>query len=116
MIRLVAVATGAVLLILYVAFVVSRLLRTRSRGMSIRMQVFLALALIVGTFALGLGIMVLDRIEARAVRLATQAATDEAAAIAGIMAGELDRSGGRARRRVDRPRHRVTDRSAQHLQ
>jgi signal transduction histidine kinase len=95
MIRLVAVATGAVLLILFVAFVVSRLLRTRSRGMSIRMQVFLALALIVGTFALGLGIMVLDRIEARAVRLATQAATDEAAAIAGIMAGELDRSGGR---------------------
>jgi signal transduction histidine kinase len=95
MIRLVAVATGAVLLILFVAFVVSRLLRTRSRGMSIRMQVFLALALIVGTFAFGLGIMVLDRIEARAVRLATQAATDEATAIAGIMAGELDRSAGR---------------------
>src|SRR6185369_3270322 len=94
-VRLVLVATGAVLLILFVAFVVSRLLRTRSRGMSIRMQVFLALALIVGTFAFGLGIMVLDRIEARAVRLATQAATDEAAAIAGIMAGELDRSGNR---------------------
>jgi two-component system, OmpR family, sensor histidine kinase CreC len=94
MIRLVTVAVGAVLLILFVAFVVSRLLRTRSRGMSIRMQVFLALALIVGTFAFGLGIMVIDRIEARAVRLATQAATDEAAAIAGIMAGELDRTGG----------------------
>jgi two-component system, OmpR family, sensor histidine kinase CreC len=95
MIRLVAVATGAVALILFVAFVVSRLLRTRSRGMSIRMQIFLALALIVGTFAFGLGIMVIDRIEARAVRLATQAATDEATAIAGIMAGELQRSGGR---------------------
>ncbi len=94
-IRLVAVAVGAIALILFVAFVVSRLLRTRSRGMSIRMQVFLALALIVGTFAFGLGIMVLDRIEARAVRLATQAATDEAAAIAGIMAGELQRSGSR---------------------
>ncbi|HEV8547727.1 MAG TPA: ATP-binding protein [Polyangiaceae bacterium] len=93
--RLVLVATGAVLLILFVAFVVSRLLRTRSRGMSIRMQIFLALALIVGTFAFGLGIMVIDRIEARAVKLATQAATDEAAAIAGIMAGELDRTGGR---------------------
>ena len=112
MIRLVAVATGAVLLILLVAFVVSRLLRTRSRGMSIRMQVFLALALIVGTFAFGLGIMVIDRIEARAVRLATQAATDEAAAIAGIMAGELDRTGGRLdviARRLQGERERGAD-------
>ena len=45
---------------------VSRLLRTRTRGMSIRMQVFLALALIVGAFAFGLGLMVVDRIVARA--------------------------------------------------
>lgn len=94
MIRLIAVAAGAILLILFVAFVVSRLVRTRSRGMSIRMQVFLALAVIVGAFAFGLGLMVIDRIEARAVRLATQAARDEAQAIAGIMTGELDRTGG----------------------
>jgi signal transduction histidine kinase len=94
-IRLVAVAAGAILLILFVAFVVSRLLRTRSRGMSIRMQVFLALAVIVGSFAFGLGLMVIDRIEARAVMLATQAAEDEAGAIAGILAGELDRTGGK---------------------
>ncbi len=94
MIRLIAVAVSAILLILFVAFVVSRLVRTRSRGMSIRMQVFLALAVIVGAFSFGLGILVIDRIEARAVRLATQAAADEAAAIAGIMAGELDRTGG----------------------
>jgi two-component system, OmpR family, sensor histidine kinase CreC len=94
LIRLMAVAVSAILLILFVAFVVSRLVRTRSRGMSIRMQVFLALAVIVGAFAFGLGIMVIDRIEARAVRLATQAASDEAAAIAGIVAGELDRTGG----------------------
>jgi two-component system, OmpR family, sensor histidine kinase CreC len=93
-IRLVAVAVSAILLILFVAFVVSRLVRTRSRGMSIRMQVFLALAVIVGSFAFGLGVMVIDRIEARAVSLARQAAADEAAAIAGIMAGELDRTGG----------------------
>jgi signal transduction histidine kinase len=93
-IRLIAVAVSAFLLILFVAFVVSRLLRTRSRGMSIRMQVFLALSVIVGAFAFGLGVMVIDRIEARAVRLATQAASDEAAAIAGIVAGELDRTGG----------------------
>src|SRR5215208_2713124 len=61
--------------------------------MSIRMQVFLALAVVVGAFAFGLGIMVIDRIEARAVRLATQAAEDEAAAIAGILAGDIDRTG-----------------------
>lgn len=95
MIRLLAVASGAILLILFVAFVVSRLLRTPSRGMSIRMQVFLALAVIVGAFAFGLGLMVIDRIEARAVMLATQAAKDEAGAIAGILAGELDRTDGK---------------------
>ncbi len=93
MIRLVVVAAGAIGLILLVAFIVSRLLRTRRSGMSIRMQVFLALAVIVGTFAFGLGLMVIDRIEARAVRIATQAARDEATAIAGIMAGDLDRTG-----------------------
>lgn len=94
MIRLIVVAAAAIGLILFAAFVVARLLESRTRGMSIRMQVFLALALIVGAFAFGLGVMVIDRIEARAVRLATQAATDEAAAISGIIEGELDRTGG----------------------
>lgn len=92
--RIVIVAATSIGLILFVAFVVSRLLRTRTRGMSIRMQVFLALALIVGAFAFGLGLMVVDRIEARAVRIATQAASDEATSIAGLVAGELDRTGG----------------------
>ena len=93
MIRLVVVAAASVGLMLFVAFVVSRLLRTRTRGMSIRMQMFLALAVIVGAFAFGLGLMVIDRIEARAVRIATQAAQDEAITLAGMMAGELDRTG-----------------------
>ena len=93
MTRLIVVSVGAVGLILLVAFVISRLLRSQKRGMSIRMQVFLALAVIVGTFAFGLGVMVLDRIESRAVRLASQAAEDEAIAIAGIVAGEIDRTG-----------------------
>jgi two-component system, OmpR family, sensor histidine kinase CreC len=92
--RLVIVAAASIGLILFVAFVVSRLLRTRTRGMSIRMQVFLALALIVGAFAFGLGLMVVDRIESRAIRIARQAAGDEAASIAGMVAGELDRTGG----------------------
>jgi hypothetical protein len=73
-IRLIVVALASVGLMLFVAFVVSRLLRTRTRGMSIRMQIFLALAVIVGAFAFGLGLMVVDRIEARAVRIASQAA------------------------------------------
>jgi len=92
--RLIIVAVAAIGLILFVAFVVSRLLRTRTRGMSIRMQVFLALGVIVGAFAFGLGLMVIDRIEARAARIALQAASDEAASIAGMVAGELDRTGG----------------------
>jgi two-component system sensor histidine kinase CreC len=92
-IRLIVVAAASVGLILFVAFIVSRLVRTRTRGMSIRMQVFLALAVIVGAFAFGLGLMVIDRIEARAVRIASQAAEDEAVALAGMMAGELDRTG-----------------------
>jgi signal transduction histidine kinase len=92
-IRLVVVAAAAVGIILFVAFVVSRLIRTRTQGISIRMQVFLALAVIVGTFAFGLGLMVLDRVEARAVRLAEQAARDEGATLAGVIAGEMDRTG-----------------------
>ena len=94
MIRLVIVAAAAIGLILFVAFIVSRLVQSRARGLSIRMQVFIALALIVGTFAFGLGLMVIDRVEARAVRLATQAAEDEAAALAGMIQGELERTGG----------------------
>lgn len=93
MIRLIVVASASIGMILFVAFVVSRLVRTRTRGISIRMQVFLALAVIVGTFAFGLGLMVIDRVEARAVRLASQAARDEAAAIAGVIKGEIVRTG-----------------------
>lgn len=112
LLRLVIVAVAAIGLILFVAFVVSRLLRTRTRGMSIRMQVFLALAVIVGAFAFGLGLMVVDRIEARAVRIATQAAGDEAASIAGLVAGELDRTGGKladVARRFEHERLRGAD-------
>jgi len=65
--RLIIVAVAAIGLILFVAFVVARLVESRTRGLSIRMQVFLALAVIVGAFSFGLGLMVIDRIEARAV-------------------------------------------------
>ncbi len=91
--RLIIVASAAIGLILFVAFVTARLVRARTRGMSIRMQVFLALAAIVGAFAIALGFMVIDRIEARAVRLATQAADDEAAVIAGMIESQMARTG-----------------------
>ncbi len=92
-VRLVVVAAGAIGLILFVAFIAARLVAARTRGVSIRMQVFLALAAIVGAFAFGLGLMVIDRIEARAVRLATQAAGDEGAVIAGMIESQMARTG-----------------------
>jgi len=91
--RLIIVAVTAIGLILFVAFVISRLVESRTRGLSIRMQVFLALSIIVGVFAFGLGVMVIDRIEARAVRVATAAAQDEATAIARMLEGDMARTG-----------------------
>lgn len=92
-IRLVVVAGAAIAIIVFVAFVASRLLRSRTTGVSIRMQIFLVLVAIVGAFAFGLGLMVVDRIEARAARLATDAAGDEAKVIAGMIASEMARTG-----------------------
>ncbi len=91
MIRLIVTSAAAIGIMLLVAFVAARLVRSRSQGISIRMQMFLALAGIVGAFAFGLGLVVIDRIEARATLLAEGAASDEAAAIATLLASELDR-------------------------
>lgn len=93
MIRFIFSFTGAVLLILLAAWVAAWLARVRTEGISVRLQVFVALGFIVGAFAFGLGLLVLDRIEARATLLATEAARDEAAAIAAFIAGEVDASG-----------------------
>jgi signal transduction histidine kinase len=89
MIRLFLVATAAIALILLVGFITQRLVRARTAGMSIRLQIFIALAGIVGAFALGVGLLVLDRIEARATLLATEAARDEAQAIARFVGAEM---------------------------
>ena len=94
MTRLLVVGAASIGLILFVAFVVGRWLRSRTHGMSVRMQVFFALALIVGAFSAGLGVLVVDRIEARGVRLATQAAQDEATTLAGILAADIARLAG----------------------
>ncbi len=90
MTRLLVTSASAIALIFFVAFIVSRLLRSRSRGLSIRMQFFLALASIVGAFALGLGLLVLDRLEARTTAITEGAAHDEAEAIAALVAGEIE--------------------------
>jgi two-component system, OmpR family, sensor histidine kinase CreC len=87
--RLIIVALGAIGLILFVAFIGARLVRSRTAGISIRMQVFLALASIVGAFAFGLGLLVIDRIEARATLLAEESARAEASAVATLFAGEV---------------------------
>ena len=89
MTRLAVVSVGAIALILLVAFITQRLVRARTAGMSIRMQIFLALAGIVGAFAFGVGLLVLDRIESRATLLATEAARDEAEAIARFVGAEM---------------------------
>ena len=89
---------GFVGLIFLTAFVASRLIRARTEGLSVRLQVFLALALIVGAFAFGLGVLVLDRIEARATRLAREAARDEASAIAAFIGSQADVGGASLKR------------------
>ena len=94
MTRLLVVGTASIGLMLFVAFIVARWLRSRTHGMSVRMQVFFALALIVGAFSAGLGVLVVDRVEARGVRLATQAAEDEATALTGILVADIARSSG----------------------
>lgn len=93
MTRLLIAGLACIGLIALLTLVTSRLIRSRRRGFSIRMQVFLALAGIVGAFAFGLGILVVDRVEARAQRLAVAAAQDEAHAIAAILRSEMKRSG-----------------------
>lgn len=88
--RLVVVAGASIGLILLVAFITTRLVRARGRGLSIRLQVFIALASTVGAFAFGLGLMVLDRIDARTARFARLAATEQAELVAQLMGSELD--------------------------
>jgi two-component system, OmpR family, sensor histidine kinase CreC len=89
MTRLVLVALGAIAIMLLFALIAARLVRARTAGMSIRMQVFFALAGTVGAFAFGLGLLVLDRIDARATLLATEAARDEAQAMARFFGAEM---------------------------
>jgi two-component system, OmpR family, sensor histidine kinase CreC len=89
-IRVFVTGGSAIALIFFVAFIASRLMRARSQGTSIRMQFFLALASTVGAFALGLGLLVLDRLEARTTLITEGAAAEEAQAIAAFVGSEID--------------------------
>ncbi len=91
--RVLLVGAAAVGLILFVAFIASRLVRWRTAGVSIRMQVFLALAGVVGAFAFGLGVLVIDRVEARATLLAEESARGEAIVVAALIASDIEQRG-----------------------
>ena len=93
MTRLLLVTASSVALILFVAFIAARLLRSRTAGLSIRMQIFLALAGIVGTFAFGLGVLVIDRVKARATLLAEESARSEATTVAALLGSEVGKKG-----------------------
>jgi two-component system sensor histidine kinase CreC len=92
--RLIIVAAGSIGMIVFVSFIAARLVRSRTAGMSIRMQIFLALGLIVGAFAFGLGLMVLDRVKERADLVGEEAARGEAHTIAAMVSAEIE--GGRS--------------------
>jgi two-component system, OmpR family, sensor histidine kinase CreC len=93
MAQMIVVAIASIGLIVFVSFIAARLVRARTAGMSVRMQIFLALALIVGAFAFGLGLMVLDRVKARADLVGEEAARGEARAVAALVAAEMEVSG-----------------------
>lgn len=90
--RLYIAGIACIGLIALLTLIASRLIQSRRRGLSVRMQIFLALACIVGAFAFGLGILVVDRVETRAERLALAAAKEEANTVAAILESEMRRS------------------------
>lgn len=93
MTRLFIAGAACIGLIALLTLLVTRLIRSHRRGFSVRMQVFLALAGIVGAFAFGLGLLVIDRIDARAERLALASANNEAHAISALLQSEIKRTG-----------------------
>ena len=93
MTQMIVVAAASIGLIIFVSFIAARLVRTRTSGMSIRMQLFLALGLIVGAFAFGLGLMVLDRVKARADLVGGEAALGEARTVATLVGAEMESRG-----------------------
>lgn len=77
---------ATLLLTLFAAFVLWRLLRSFRHGLSIRMQVFVAMATVSGGFAALLGLLAVQRLELRAARLLAEVSREEAALLASVIA------------------------------
>lgn len=90
--RLLIVIAATSGLLLVFAFVGMRWFRSLKPGLTIRMQIFIALSGIIGMFAVAMGIIVVERIDARAVRFTKQAAEAEAEIIAQLLSSNLNRS------------------------
>ena len=80
--REVVLAALAILTIAGGAATVARLLRARTHGLSIRLQVFLAMASIITLLNTAFGAIVVDRFQARAALFAQQAAEGQARVVA----------------------------------
>jgi two-component system sensor histidine kinase CreC len=77
---------ASLLLALFAAFMLWRLLRSVRRGLSIRMQVFVAMATVSGGFAALLGLLAVQRLELRAARLLAEVSKEEAALLSSVIA------------------------------
>jgi len=77
---------ASLLLVLFAAFMLWRLLRSVRRGLSIRMQVFVAMATVSGGFAALLGLLAVQRLELRAARLLAEVSKEEAALLSSVIA------------------------------
>ncbi|MBP8196860.1 MAG: HAMP domain-containing protein [Deltaproteobacteria bacterium] len=77
---------ASLLLVLFAAFMLWRLLRSVRRGLSIRMQVFVAMATVSGGFAALLGLLAVQRLELRASRLLAEVSKEEAALLSSVIA------------------------------
>lgn len=75
-------------LLAFLGFVLSRLYRSLRRGLSIRMQVFVAMAAVSGVFAALLGVIAVQRLELRAARLFAEVAQEDAELLARLVAAD----------------------------
>jgi len=76
---------ASLLLALFAAFMLWRLGRSLRHGLSIRMQVFVAMATVSGGFAALLGLLAVQRLELRAARLLAEVSREEAALLSSLI-------------------------------
>lgn len=84
--ELAILALAGVSLLAFAGFVLLRLWRGRRSGISIRMQVFVSMAAVSGAFAFLLGLIAIERLEARSGLLAAEVAQEDADLVARLLA------------------------------